>query len=418
MFNWVNLRRVGLLLGLVLFLTACSVQGTETLPASSPTSVELDQPDSTPTEVPESGISSKQYDAPPAMQIDPGKIYLATLVTELGEIKIELFADKAPNTVNNFVFLSREGYYDETTFHRVIPDFMAQGGDPSGTGAGGPGYQFEDEFHPDLFFDRAGVLAMANAGPNTNGSQFFITYVPTPHLNNRHTIFGQVVEGLEIALALNPRNPQLAPSQAGDQLLTVEIEEIGESLLPTPTPTPEPLSPEPAEGRPLAELEIPERENIYNTPPEMEIDPNTKYTAKVQTTQGELVIELDAQNAPKSVNNFVVLAELGYWDGFPVNHVEPEQFLVVGSPASRPDSDVGYVIPSEVGLSNTPGAVGFYFRTDINAVSGGQLYITLGDLTQLDSFLPAIGYVVEGEEVLEKLSTEDVVERIDIEKQD
>jgi peptidyl-prolyl cis-trans isomerase B (cyclophilin B) len=259
---------------------------------------------------------------------------------------------------------------------------------------------------------------MANAGPNTNGSQFFITYVPTPHLNNRHTIFGQVVEGLEVALALTPRNPQLAPSQAGDQLLKVEIEEIDESLLPSPTPTPEPLAPEPVEGRPLADLEIQERENIFNTPPEMVIDPDLKYQARLQTTQGELVFELDAENAPQSVNNFIVLAELGYWDEFPVNHVEPEAFLVVGSPASRPDSDIGYVIPSEVGLPNAPGAVGFYFRTDINAVSGGQFYITLADLTQLDNFLPAIGYVVEGEDVLEKITIEDVIERIDIERQD
>lgn len=418
MFRRFSIWQTGLVFLLVLTATACAVQQTATPPEPSPTTVEIEQPEPTSTAVPEMADGIKQYAAPPEMQIDPQKIYLATFITDLGEIKVELFADKAPRTVNNFVFLSQDGYYDETIFHRVIPEFMAQGGDPSGTGAGGPGYQFDDEFHPDLAFDVPGLLAMANAGPNTNGSQFFITYVPTPHLNNRHTIFGQVVEGLDVALALAPRNPQVDPEQAGDRLITIEIDEIDQSLLPTPTPTPEPVAPEPVEGRPLAELEILERENIFNTPPEMAIDPNAAYLAKLQTTQGELVIELDPQNAPTSVNNFVVLAELGYWDDFPVNHVEPGQFLVVGSPASRVDSDIGYFIPAEVGLSNTQGAVGFYFRTDINAVSGGQFYITLGDLTQLDSFLPVFGYIIEGEEILQRLTTEDVVERIDIERGD
>ncbi|MDE2802542.1 MAG: peptidylprolyl isomerase, partial [Chloroflexota bacterium] len=131
-----------------------------------------------------------QYDAPPALTIDPEKSYTATFKTVKGDIVIELIADKVPNTVNNFVFLAREGFYDDTTFHRVIPDFMAQGGDPTGTGTGGPGYRFADEFHPSLRHDKPGILSMANAGPNTNGSQFFITHGPTPHLDNRHAVFG------------------------------------------------------------------------------------------------------------------------------------------------------------------------------------------------------------------------------------
>ena len=166
----------------------------------------------------------QQYDAPPALTIDPEKSYTATFKTEKGDIVIELFADKVPNTVNNFVFLAREGFYDDTTFHRVIPDFMAQGGDPTGTGRGGPGYRFADEFHASLRHDKSGILSMANAGPNTNGSQFFITHVPTPHLDNRHAVFGQVTGGLDVLMSISIRDPQ--PGAApGDAIHTIEISE-------------------------------------------------------------------------------------------------------------------------------------------------------------------------------------------------
>ncbi len=151
-----------------------------------------------------------QYDAPPALGIDPSKRYVATISTDLGDIVLELYADKVPTTVNNFVFLAREGYYDGCTFHRVIKDFMAQGGDPTGTGRGGPGYTFADEFHPRLKHDGAGVLSMANAGPGTNGSQFFITHVATPHLDGRHAVFGRVVEGMDVVTAIPERDPATA----------------------------------------------------------------------------------------------------------------------------------------------------------------------------------------------------------------
>jgi len=167
----------------------------------------------------------QQWSTPPDMVIDPTKTYYATFKTEKGDIKIKLFADKAPKAVNNLVFLAREGFYDNTTFHRVLEGFMAQGGDPTGSGRGGPGYRFEDEFHPDLQFDRPGLLAMANAGPNTNGSQFFITYAPTTWLNNRHTIFGEVVEGMDVARSLTPRDPMKNPASPGDALHTIEITE-------------------------------------------------------------------------------------------------------------------------------------------------------------------------------------------------
>ena len=149
----------------------------------------------------------KQWSTPPAMQIDPKKKYKAHMETDKGTMVIELFADRVPKTVNNFVFLVREGYYDGVIFHRVINNFMAQGGDPTGTGMGGPGYKFGDEFHPSLRHDKQGMLSMANAGPNTNGSQFFITHGPTPHLDNRHAVFGQVVEGLDVLMSIPARDP-------------------------------------------------------------------------------------------------------------------------------------------------------------------------------------------------------------------
>ncbi|MEO5888346.1 MAG: peptidylprolyl isomerase [Anaerolineales bacterium] len=150
---------------------------------------------------------TKQWNTPPEMQIDPKKKYKAHMETDKGTMVIELFADKVPKTVNNFVFLAREGYYEDVKFHRVISNFMVQGGDPTGTGSGGPGYKFEDEFHPTLRHDKQGILSMANAGPRTNGSQFFITHVATPHLDNKHSVFGQVVEGLDVLQAIPPRDP-------------------------------------------------------------------------------------------------------------------------------------------------------------------------------------------------------------------
>ena len=167
---------------------------------------------------------AKQWNTPPAMLIDPKKQYKAHMETDNGIMVIELFADKTPITVNNFVFLSREGYYDGVIFHRVIDNFMVQGGDPTGTGRGGPGYKFGDEFDASLKHDKRGILSMANAGPSTNGSQFFITHGPTPHLNGKHTVFGQVVEGLDVLMSIPARDPGNVNAPAV-KIIRVTIEE-------------------------------------------------------------------------------------------------------------------------------------------------------------------------------------------------
>jgi cyclophilin family peptidyl-prolyl cis-trans isomerase len=167
---------------------------------------------------------AKKWSTAPQMGIDPQKTYTATFKTDKGNIVCALYVNKVPKTVNNFVFLAREGFYDNTIFHRVITDFMVQGGDPTGTGMGGPGYKFNDEFNNTLRHTTPGALSMANSGPNTNGSQFFITHVPTPWLDNKHTVFGQVIKGLDVLLAIPARNPS-APEYPGVVLQTVEIEE-------------------------------------------------------------------------------------------------------------------------------------------------------------------------------------------------
>ena len=170
-------------------------------------------------------LGKKQFTECPPFDIDPSKQYIATIQTEKGEIVMQLFPDKAPLAVNSFVFLARQGWFDGVTFHRVIPGFAAQAGDPSGTGRGNPGYFFNNEIS-DLKFDKPGMVGMANSGSNTNGSQFFITFGPAAHLDGSYTIFGQVLSGLDIAEKLTPRDPEqvVVPPQ-GDKIISVTIEE-------------------------------------------------------------------------------------------------------------------------------------------------------------------------------------------------
>ena len=158
---------------------------------------------------------AKQWQSPPSMQIDSKKSYAVSMETNKGTIEIELFAEHAPVTVNNFVFLAREGFYDGVSFHRVISNFVIQGGDPTGTGSGGPGYRFQDEFAGNPHKHGTGYLSMANAGPGTNGSQFFITHSPQPHLDGRHTVFGKVTSGMDVVNSI----------RQGDQMTSVTITE-------------------------------------------------------------------------------------------------------------------------------------------------------------------------------------------------
>ncbi len=217
-------RTIQIAAGVIVALIAIGVMWLA-LPGRGSNVLELPTEASTTSQSP--NTVAKQYDTYPPMTIDQNKKYLATFkLAKGGEFVVQLFADKAPKTVNNFVFLARDGYYDGVTFHRVLEGFMAQGGDPTGTGRGGPGYYFEYEAN-DLKFDKPGVVAMANQGAATptNGSQFFITFGPTPQLDGGYTIFGQVIQGMDVVNAITRRDPDTNPSFQGDVIQTITITE-------------------------------------------------------------------------------------------------------------------------------------------------------------------------------------------------
>lgn len=442
-------RLLFVLLALLLLAACGSGEPTPAAePTSAPTAAEAPAPTDTPVPAPAAAVPVQpagtgaasqlepaarngMYTAPPEMSIDPAKVYYAVLKTAKGDIRVQLFADRVPVTVNNFVFLAREGFYDNTTFHRVLDGFMAQAGDPTGTGAGGPGYQFQDEFAPGLGFDRPNLLAMANSGPATNGSQFFITFAPTDWLNNRHTIFGEVVSGQEVLDSITRRDPNQNPTSPGDTLLTVEIEESDVSELPTPTPlppTPTPFAPSsiaPSDltsgERPLAALPMAERSDYFNSAPEIVINTAISYTATIVTSRGEMVVALYADEAPTAVNNFVLLAGLGFYDGTPVNEVSPGQTLIMGAPENVPSSHAGYFFSGEVGSSRAWNAGSLAFLPAQDPLTGAlvsnssQMLIALIAPPAEAAFqLSFFGEVVAGLDVLNTLVTGDTIEEVRI----
>jgi cyclophilin family peptidyl-prolyl cis-trans isomerase len=342
-----------------------------------------------------------KWSNPPPMVIDPAKIYIADFKTAKGDFRVQLLASKAPKTVNSFVFLAQQGFFNNTTFHRVIKDFMAQGGDPTGTGSGGPGYSFDDELSPDLKFDKPGVMAMANSGPNTNGSQFFITFSPQPTLDGRYVIFGQLVSGMDVLTALKLRDPSTSPNFLGDALYTVTISESPISLLPGPTATPTLHVPVQTKGaRPFATMSVTARANLFTGPPAMVIDTTHSYQAVIDTTKGKFIFALDAAGAPQSVNNFVVLAQMGFWDGFPINYVSYHDFLLTGEPAGLQDSDIGYTLPFEKGLSNDPGALGYWPSATGTGSSASQLFLQLVGHKELDGKNTVFGKLIGKDSLL------------------
>ncbi len=364
------------------------------------------------------------YAEQPEVVIDPANYYYATIETDKGDIVVQLFADRTPMTVNNFVFLANEGYYDNTTFHRVLDGFMAQAGDPTGTGAGGPGYNFADEIVDGMVFDRPGLLAMANAGPGTNGSQFFITFAPTDWLNGGHTIFGEVIEGSEILGDLTRRDPGQDPEFDGDLIKSITIEEASESILPTPTPLPPTPTPYPPTNmqddgdRPLATVPVAERTAYFNSEPAMVIDTEKNYQARITTGKGDLVIDLYDDIAPVAVNNFVVLANLGFFDGIPVNQIVPEQVVIIGSPGGSPDSDAGYQLGAELDLDVIPakGALAYIPMQGSTLSSSSVMLLALIDPpVEANSAYSFFGQTVEGVDLLDELTGDDVIESIVIE---
>jgi len=351
-----------------------------------------------------------RFSGPADTYVKPGVTYIATIVTDKGDIVAELYPD-TPQSLNNFVTLSLNGFYDGLTFHRVEPGFVIQGGDPLGEGNGGPGYTIPGEFahtHP------RGALAWARTGDEVNpdrrssGSQFYITLSETPFLDGTYSVFGQVIEGLEVA-------DQIA---VGDKIQRIDIRESETSQLPTPTPTPEPKAPTGAIGRPLAAVPVAEREGYYNTPPETNLDTSKTYQATIKTSKGDIVIDLEGDKATATVSNLKLLADLGFYDGMPVSHVEPETYALFGSPAGRPDSDVGYLIPIEPAAeasSIVTGTVAMYpvpaMTGDLMA-SGSQFFISMMELPSEGTPINVVGTVSKGMEVVSALEIGDVVESV------
>ncbi len=352
----------------------------------------------------------RMFAAPPPMILDPDKFYVATIVLEKGgEMSFRLYPDQAPQTVNNFVYLAEAGFYDGTSFFRVIPGFVAQGGDPLDDGTGDPGYTFPDEFSPDLAHDRVGVLSMANTGPDTNGCQFFITFAPTPWLDDHHTVFGRLIDGLETLRSITPRDPETA-TERGDVIETIRITEMDEP----------PLSKLPADE----EIPVPEepqaRANLYPQPPAMTIDPTAHYTATLITPKGEIVLALRPDAAPQTVNNFVFLARAGFYDGLTFHRVEPDFVIQGGDPLGSGQGGPGYVIPPEIGLPHTPGALAMARLSDRGnprrMSSGSQFYITLTQTEFLDGAYTVFGYVADGMDVVQAIEVGDPIEQVIVEE--
>ncbi len=360
-----------------------------------------------------------RFSGPAATFTKPNVLYVATIVTTKGNIVAELYSD-APLSVNNFVTLAKNGYYDGLAFHRVEPSFVVQGGDPKGDGSGGPGYTVPAEIkhtHP------RGALAWARTGDQVNperrssGSQFYITLDATEFLDGAYTVFGQVVAGMEVADQI----------KVGDKITQVDISEatVSRALTPAPSPvptmTPVPKLPKLEPGRPLAKLPVEQRQDLYNTPPAMTIDTTKTYQATLESAKGKVVFDLDAKIAPVAVNNFVTLANLGFYDGMPVAFVEQGAIVLIGSPASSPESHVGYLLKPEVAPNAgniITGTVLLYPMPDAAGIellaNGSQFFIALSEQPNDGAPITAFGKVVSGLDVAVKLVVSDVITSITI----
>lgn len=370
------------------------------------------------------GARADRFSGPAAKYIEDNTIYVATLVTDKGNIVAELYPD-APQGVNNFVTLALNGFYDGLKFHRVEPGFVIQGGDPLGTGMGGPGYTIPAEInhaHP------RGALAWARTGDDMNperassGSQFYITLAETPFLDGAYSVFGYVIEGMEVVdkIAVGDNIQRIDITTATTTKIPTPGPTNTPTTVPTPTVTPTPFAPAVEEGRPLATVEVAKRDRYFNQPPAMTVDKTKKYEATIETDKGKIVMELDTSVSPATVNNFVTLADLGYYDGMPVAHVQEDTYIVFGSPKSEPDSDVGYTLPIEPDVEASKvitGTAAMYPVGDEHGnpvASGSQFFIAFTAVPEGSVPLNVLGKVTDGMDVALKLAIGDIVKTITI----
>jgi len=361
------------------------------------------------------------FSGPAPMVVTTTTHYVATIVTAKGNIVAELYQD-TPLSDNNFVTLAEDGFYDGLTFHRVEPGFVIQGGDPAGDGTGGPGYTIPAEIkHTHI----RGALAWARLPDNVNpkrdssGSQFYIALADLPQLddptNGGYTVFGQVIQGLDVVDKI----------AVGDVIKEIDISQAAVSQLPTPplpTPTRVPSSPSAKmTGRPLANLPVAQRENLYTMPPAMTINVNRTYQATIATAKGAIVLQLNPKAAPHAVNNFVTLANLGFYDGMPVADIQQGAFAVFGSPKSQEGSDVGYLLQPEATPTASNVITGSLTLYPVSSAqsqqwleSGSQFLIWIGGANGVQVPLTGFGKVIRGMDVADKLQAGDKVDTITI----
>ena len=352
-----------------------------------------------------------QWDAPPAMSIDAAKQYHATLSTSFGDITVELYPREVPVTVNNFVFLARQGFYDGVRFHRIVRGFMVQGGDPTGTGRGGPGYRFADE--PVTRDYLRGTLAMANSGPNTNGSQFFIMHEDYV-LDKDYTIFGMVTEGLEVLDAI-ANTAVTARVPGGEQSLpledvvikSIEISEKEQTSSTTSSATPSAAATPTPSAATSTSAQQPQEANMqWDAPPAMSIDTAKQYNATLRTTYGDITVALYPSEVPATVNNFVFLARQGFYDGVRFHRIVRGFMVQSGDPTGTGRGGPGYRFADEpVTRDYLRGALAM-----ANAgpnTNGSQFFLVHQD-AGLPPAYTIFGMVTEGLDVLDAIANSPV----------
>ncbi|MEA3337458.1 MAG: peptidylprolyl isomerase [Chloroflexota bacterium] len=352
---------------------------------------------------------AEMFDSAPDMIIDPEGVYVATIETAKGDIVVEMYSQEAPQSVNNFVVLANLGFFDGMNWHQVPqPDqhFAVLSGDPLDNGESGPGYTIPAEI---LVPHRAGAMGWArlpdqsNPGMDSNGSTFYITNQETPFLDGGYSVFGQVIEGLEVV-------DQIVE---GDKIIQVSIDQADERKAPTPPPptaTPEPLSPvlDPDGGRPLAEIPPEQRQGIFNAPPAMQLEPGVDYLARITTEKGDILVDLHEEQVPNTVNNFVVLADLGFYDNTTFHRVIEEFMAQAGDPTGTGSGGAGYRFSDEFVPELTHDSAGLLSMANAGPnTNGTQFFITLAETPWLDGKHTVFGKVIEGMEVVDSISLRD-----------
>lgn len=344
------------------------------------------------------------YSQAPDMAIDPDAIYLATMTTAKGDVVLELFSQEAPVAVNNFVVLAELGFYDQMPLYPVAPPAAVLTGDPSGDGMGSPGYDVAAEILIPNLAGTMGYLRLpdqVNPERLSNGSQIYIALEPVPDIDGVYAAFGQVIEGLDV----------LQQIEMGDVIEMITISQADERVAPTPpppTPTPTPFAPTSADDRPLAAIDPAERVDYFNTAPAMELEEGADYVARITTDVGEIVVDLFEEQAPLTVNNFVVLANLGFYDNTMFHRVIDGFMAQGGDPSATGSGGPGYVFGDEIVPELVFDKAGLLAMANAGpGTNGSQFFITFDAADWLNGQHTIFGQVIEGEDLLSEIQRRD-----------